>query len=214
MTLQISEFSRQIGSALVAVNAADTLASQASALLDLFESHADELRDGFSLQAGWAPFLLIARGEGRFDVAAPDFATKTPEHVGWVTDLTLALWVLNGQVVLAREVQGAEAAPVRFGDTVLCYRGIEGADRLVMSRTTRRDAPDDSGWYIDVFPQPSEERPAEDFVRWPAYQTLGINKHIARALLLPEGYGAIVSASRIDAIIDLSTRSVVVRGPL
>ena len=97
---------------------------------------------------------------------------------------------------------------------MLCYRGIADADQLVMSRTTRRDASDDSGWYMDVFPQPSEQRPGEDFARWPTYQTLGIDKQIARALLLPEGCGAIVSASRIDAIIDLSTQRVVVRGPL
>ena len=120
VTAQISEFSRQIGSAFVTVSAADTLATQASALLDLFESHADELGEGFSLQAGWAPFHLIARGEGSFDVAAPDFATKTPERVGWVTDPTLALWVLNGQVVLARKVHGAEAAPIRFDSVTAC----------------------------------------------------------------------------------------------
>lgn len=72
--------------------------------------------------------------------------------------------MLNGQVVLAREVDGAEGSPVRFTDTVLCYRGI--------------------------------------------------NQHVSRALLLPEGYGAIVSAEHIDAITDLSTNSVAVRGPL
>ncbi|MGH3703086.1 MAG: immunity protein Imm33 domain-containing protein [Agromyces sp.] len=214
MTLQLNEFSRQIGPVVVAVTAADSLVTQAAALLDLFEAHADELADGFSVQAGWAPFLLLDRGEGRLDVAAPDFATKNYDQMGWVTDLTLALWVLNGQVVLAREVGGAEASPVRFTDTVLCYRGIEGADRLIMSRTSRKDAPDDSGWYIDVFPQPTAERGASEFVRWPAYQTLGVNKHISRALLLPEGYGAIVSAEHIDAVTDLSTSSVAVRGPL
>ncbi|MCD2441633.1 hypothetical protein LQ757_05015 [Agromyces sp. SYSU K20354] len=214
MTLQLSEFSRQIGAALVAVNAADSLVTQAAAVLDLFESHSAELVDGFSIQAGWAPFMLVERGEGRFDVAAPDFATKTPEHVGWVTDLTLALWVLNGQVTVARAVPDAAARPIHFSDSVLCYRGIEGAERLVMSRTSRRDAPDDSGWYVDVFPQPDQQRDPAEFVRWPAYQTLGINKHIARALALPEGYGAIVSESRIDAIIELEGNTVAVRGPL
>ena len=214
MSLQLSEFSRQIGAARVAVNAADTLVTQAAAVLDLFEAHDGELVDGFSIQAGWAPFMLVERGEGRFDVAAPDFATKTPEHVGWVTDLTLALWVLNGQVTLARELPEAAARPIHFADTVLCSRGIEGAERLVMSRTSRRDAADDSGWFIDVFPQPEHQRDAADFVRWPAYQTLTINKHIARALALPEGYGAIVSETRIDAIIELAGNTVAVRGPL
>ncbi|MFI1194684.1 hypothetical protein ACH4T9_15695 [Micromonospora sp. NPDC020750] len=210
----LREFSRRIGSATVTVEAREQLGTQADALLDIIAAYADELRDKFSVQAGWAPFMLVARGEDRFGVVAPDFATETPDQVGWVGDLTLALWVLNGQVTVARRLPGAEPQPVHFNDTVLCWRGIENAERLIMSRTARKDRADDSGWYIDVFPQPRESRQANEFVRWPAFQLLGVNKHIARALLLPVGYGAVVSPTRIDAIIDLSAGSVAVPGPL
>jgi len=212
--LHLREFSRRIGSAVIVVSADTHLATQAGALLDIFAAYPDEWKDGFSVEAGWAPFMLVARGAERFDAVAPDFATRTPDQVGWVTDLTQALWVLNGQVTVARALEGVDPQRVHFADTVLCFRGIESANRLIMSRTARKDAAADSGWYIDVFPQPREPRQASEFVRWPAFQLLGINRHIARSLLLPVGYGTVVSRGGIDAIIDLSTSRVTVRGPL
>lgn len=93
-------------------------------------------------------------------------------------------------------------------------RGIADAERIVMSRTSRRDDLDDSGWYLDTFPQPRGERGPADFIRMTAFRTLRVNKHLARALLLPVGYGAIVSRTRIDAVIDLSTNSVALPVPL
>ncbi|WP_144120852.1 immunity protein Imm33 domain-containing protein [Catellatospora sichuanensis] len=194
--------------------AIEQLESQAGALLDILEDYADGLRDGLSVQAGWTPFKLVAQDADRFDVLAPDLATKVPDRMGWTSDLTLALWVLNGQVTTARALDGTEPQSMRFTDTVLCYRGIENANRLVMSRTQRQDSPDDSGWYIDVFPNPEQSRQPADFVRWPAFQLLRINRHLTRALLLPVGYGAVVCKDQIDALLNLTTMRIEVRGPL
>ncbi|MGW1061510.1 hypothetical protein [Micromonospora rubida] len=69
----LRELSRRIGWATVTVEAREQLGTQVDALLDIITAYADELRDGLSVQAGWAPFMLVARGEDRFGVVAPDF---------------------------------------------------------------------------------------------------------------------------------------------
>lgn len=186
------------------------LEQQARGVLESFRPYRSEFRDGFSLQLGWGPFILLAQPDGSLAVVTPDYTQQGAEVTD---DLTIALWTLVGQTLVLQKAAIDEPVATSYSDDVIVANRALDAEQWAMTRIQPRDH--DSGWYIDTYPTPPG--PAlgpEQMTRYPASRLLQFNKHAARVLFLPPGIAAVVSEDGVDAVFRESDFSMLATGPL
>jgi hypothetical protein len=202
----------EVDGAAVSASALVELRGQLSGVLEAFRPFAAEFRDGFSLQLGWGPFLLRADGPGRYTVVSPDYSVNSGDEV--TDDLSVALWVLVGQLSVLSRASIDEPVPTAFDDAVIVSKRALNAPRWAMTRTN--PTPGDSGWYIDVYPTPPGDSAlsASEMVRYTAADLLRYNDSAVRALLLPPGIAAVVSEDSVDVVFRESDVTILAQGPL
>lgn len=201
----------EFGAVTVRGRAGSEVHDQLRTVLAAFEPYVDRFQQGFSLQMGWGPFALRPDGEHTYDVVVPDYAGDPNDLT---TDLTQAIWLLAGQVTVLRAAKVEDPAPTTYTEDVTCVRGALSGDQVLMTRSGTATG-NDSGWFIEPFPQTrTEPWDAGDLIRMPAWRLLQDRRHAARVLDLPAGIAAVVGDNAVRAVIRESDRSVLSNGPL
>ena len=197
------------GSSSVTGSARPEVANQLRGVVAAFASRPEELRDGFSLQLGWGPFILRGDAAG-FVVESPDYAIDSDARTD---DLTLALWVLVGQLSVLTAASIDAPKETSFQEWVVLSKAALDAPSLVLTRIDSANA-DDSGWFVDEFPQTAGGYGVDDLVKYPAYNLLKINRHAARVLQLPPGISAVVDVDGVRLVYRESDHEILANGPM
>jgi len=191
---------RLIGSTTVIVECGDDLRPQAEGLLGkLAELHerGPALRDGTTIEFGWAPLRLRA-ADGGLLVCEPDFDGNPWQD--WAPTVDRTLRVLSGQVALLNTL-GVAGVPARFDDKVVAARGCLDVPRIYLERVTP-EAAHDSGWYIDTVDGPDTPRPPDELEGLYVYQLLARRPPVLPLLALPPGYLAVMNGDEVEGIAD------------
>lgn len=179
-------------------------------LNDLFEillKRSADWRDDFTLWFGWGPIILREGGDTPHEFVAhcPDY--REDPNSSETDDLTQGIWpvVAMTQVLPAAGVEGQE---IECAEDVICVIGWEESEMLQLSRI-ETTTPDDSGWFIEPFPnERTEPWATEELVRLPAWRVVQLRPAVMRALALPVGIAAIVQGDDVRAVIRESDREI------
>ncbi|WP_105566198.1 hypothetical protein [Microbacterium halophytorum] len=201
--------SNRTGKEIRATALAEVVA-QAEGLISQFEEFADEWRDGFTLQIGWAP-LWLREEDGGFTVLTRDF--RNDPRTASTDDLTLAIWMMVS-LMHTTQTAGVEPEDVAWDDRVICIDGWDTADLIQLTREAEHRV-GDSGWLVDTSPPASRGEPAaDDLTAIPVWRMLQLRPAVARALSLPSTTVTLVKGDQITAIFDVASRKPLFTGQL
>ena len=183
---------------------------QVRGLINQFEEFADEWRDGFTLQIGWAPLWLREDDDG-FTILTRDFPGDP--RTASTEDLTPAIWMMVSLMHTA-QTAGVDPEDVSWDERVFCINGWDKAEMLQLVRTDDRDV-NSSGWFVDTSPPASTDEPeADEMVAIPVWRMLQLRPAVARAFSLPSTTVTLVKGDHIVAIFDIATRQSLFQGKL
>lgn len=144
------------------------------------------------------PILLVADGD---DYVVTSYNLTGDNTTGTRSqDLTIALSTTALLADYPRRC-GLTPAEVYFNQDVIAARGWEESAVLQLDRSFVTN-PDDSGWFIQPFPQvdPDREWQVDELTRLKVYEVLAARPAAAHVMGLPIGVVAVITDDNVRAI--------------
>lgn len=196
---------RRIRGVNVVISCLDSFGAQAEGLLDKLEEldrRGPQLRDGTTIQFGWARLTLRLEGD-ELVVCEPSFGTaEVDSQLSRSVDDTLI--VLLEQTELMQKIGVEQSQDVDYHQKVVVAEGALDCAHVYMVRQNP-SGPDDSGWFIGDAENPDRSKDPENLRSMQVHELVR-QTHLMSALILPTGFMVTFLGGMLETVADASGR--------